>query len=158
MVKQGRCVFILVSINIVFMMITDSVFSALSPYLWLGDVWSTSDTLIQLYSASQTLFYIANTFFACLVIWVLYHFGSNSRHKGLTTLVTKGSGDESVDNNESLMASTARNQRRRSRYLILDSVPGNSSDLDMSMGTALMKSRKHSEIESHGETFDYYQQ
>ena len=92
MIKQGRSVFKAVTINIVFMMITNSVFSVLSPYLWLGEVFSKNDLLIKFYSASATLFYTANTFFACLVLWVLYHFGINSQRNGLASIVGPTSG------------------------------------------------------------------
>ena len=42
MIRQGRKVLIIVSINILIMMVTNSVFSALSPYLWLGEVFTKS--------------------------------------------------------------------------------------------------------------------
>ena len=57
------------------MMVTDSVFSAFSPYLWLGDVFAQDIRLVRFYTASTSLFYIANTFFVCLLLYVIHHFG-----------------------------------------------------------------------------------
>ena len=64
----------IVSINITIMMITNSVFGLLTPYLWLGEVFS-KDGIRELYEASTILFYLANTFFACLMFYVLHYFG-----------------------------------------------------------------------------------
>ena len=74
LVLYGRSLFIIVTCNILVMMITNSVFSALTPYLWYGEVFS-KDGILQLYGISTTLFYLANTFFACLMLYVLYYFG-----------------------------------------------------------------------------------
>ena len=75
LVRHGRIVFNIVVINIAIMMATDSIFSAISPYLWLGDVFAESGTLVKLYAASTSLFYIANTFFVCLLLYLVYYFG-----------------------------------------------------------------------------------
>ena len=75
LVRHGRIVFNIVVINIAIMMATDSIFSAISPYLWLGDVFVQSDLLVKFYAASTALFYIANTFFVCLLLYVVYYFG-----------------------------------------------------------------------------------
>ena len=61
------------------MMITDSVFSAVSPYFWLGDVFSKNSIMMDLYLASTTAFYIANTFFACLLLFVIHNFGIDGK-------------------------------------------------------------------------------
>ena len=74
MIVRGRKVFNLVSANIVVMMICNSVFSAMSPYLWLGDVFSKSSMLVTFFTVATTLFYAANTFFACLLFYVNYKF------------------------------------------------------------------------------------
>jgi hypothetical protein len=73
-VQQGRSMFVIVTVNIAVMMLTNSIFSALSPYLWLGEVFSTSNFLVEMYAAATTLFYFANTFFACLALYIIYHF------------------------------------------------------------------------------------
>ena len=124
--------FIIITINIVFMMITNSVFSALSPYLWLGDVFSKNELMIQFYSAAQTLFYMTNTFFACLVLWVIHHFGINSQRNGLATIVSNTREDaiSSKDDLTSLMnQSHYSGQRfgRKSPYLVMDSKEDNES-------------------------------
>ena len=75
LIIQGRKVLIIASINISIMMVTNSVFSALSPYLWLGEVFTKSMPLVHFYSSTTTLFYIANTFFAILVIYIIYSYG-----------------------------------------------------------------------------------
>jgi len=81
-IKQGRKIFELVLINIVVLMITDSVFSAVSPFLWLGDVYSESKGLVQTYSLSSTIFYLANTVFASLVLYLCYNFDFDSAEEG----------------------------------------------------------------------------
>ena len=78
LIRHGRKVFNIVCINIVIMMLTDSFFSALSPYLWLGDVFVMSSLLVKFYAAFSALFYIANTFFVCLLLYVVYYFGLES--------------------------------------------------------------------------------
>ena len=74
-IRKGKTIFKIIMVNIICMMIFDSVFSALSPYLWLGDVFVKNDTFVQVYMFSTSMFYIANTFFACLLIYVMHHFG-----------------------------------------------------------------------------------
>lgn len=74
-IKRGRTVFKIVTINISIMAVTNSVFSAISPYLWLGDVYSKSNFFIQCFIISTTIFYLANTFFACLLLYVIHKFG-----------------------------------------------------------------------------------
>ena len=56
-------------------MSTDSVFSAIGPYFWMGDVFVVNDTLGKLYAAATSLFYITNSFFVCLLLYVIYYFG-----------------------------------------------------------------------------------
>ena len=75
LVKHGRVVFNIVCINITIMMVTDSVFSAIGPYFWMGDVFVVDDTLGKLYGAATALFYITNSFFVCLLLYVIYYFG-----------------------------------------------------------------------------------
>jgi len=66
--------FIIVTINIVVLMVTDSFFSALSPYLWLGDVYAKSEMLLNFYAISTSLFYLANTFFTILLLYLNHRF------------------------------------------------------------------------------------
>jgi len=68
-------VFKIVTINIIVMMVTNSCFSAISPYLWLGDVYARNQSLVNFYLASTTLFYLANTFFSILLLYVIHRFG-----------------------------------------------------------------------------------
>ena len=75
LVKHGRVVFNIVCINITIMMVTDSVFSAIGPYFWMGDVFVVDDTLGKLYGAATALFYITNSIFVCLLLYVIYYFG-----------------------------------------------------------------------------------
>ena len=77
MIKKGKIIFKIIMINIICMMVFDSVFSALSPYLWLGDVFVTNHSFVVIYMFSTSMFYIANTFFACLLIYVMHHFGEH---------------------------------------------------------------------------------
>ena len=76
-INKGKTIFKIIMVNIICMMIFDSVFSALSPYLWLGDVFVKNDTFVIVYMFSTSMFYIANTFFACLMIYVMHHFGQH---------------------------------------------------------------------------------
>ena len=80
MINQGRLVFKIMIINLIVMMVTNSVFCALSPYLWLGDVFATKGVTIKLYSITTTFFYIANTFFACLMLYVIFYFGIDAEN------------------------------------------------------------------------------
>ena len=75
LVKHGRVVFNIVAINIAIMMATESIFSAISPYIWIGEVFVQSSVYVSFYAASSACFYIANTFFVCLLLYVVYYFG-----------------------------------------------------------------------------------
>lgn len=85
LIKQGRVILLIAGINISIMMITNSFFSVISPYLWFGEVFSKSDLLVHLYFASTELFYIANTFFACLTLYVIYNFDTLDVNVATTT-------------------------------------------------------------------------
>ena len=67
--------FKIVTINIIVLMVTNSFFSAISPFLWLGEVQKKSLMFIKLYAATTSLFYLANTFFAILLLYVIHRFG-----------------------------------------------------------------------------------
>ena len=67
------------------MMITDSVFSVISPYLWLGDVFVDTKWVVICYSISSTLFYLTNTLFACLLIYLTHYFGTELADSALNT-------------------------------------------------------------------------
>ena len=56
LVKHGRVVFNIVCINITIMMVTDSVFSAIGPYFWMGDVFINNNLIGKLYAAATSLF------------------------------------------------------------------------------------------------------
>lgn len=73
-IKQGRQVFLIVTITIIFLMLTDSLYSATSPFLWLSDVYSEDSVIDNLFSTATTLFYATNTFFACLMLYIIYYF------------------------------------------------------------------------------------
>ena len=73
-IKQGRTVFLVVTITIVLLMISNSLYSATSPYLWLRDVYADNTDIENLFSAATTLFYATNTFCACLMLYVNYYF------------------------------------------------------------------------------------
>ena len=59
------------------MMICDSIYSVISPYLWLGDVFEANMLVVYVNSICTSLFYMANTVFACLLIYLTYYFGSH---------------------------------------------------------------------------------
>jgi len=71
-IQQGRLVFKVVTATFIVIMVTNSVFSALSPYLWLGEVYSKNKYIVIFYTGSTTVFYLTNTFFACLVLYIIF--------------------------------------------------------------------------------------
>ena len=73
-VKQGRKVFLIVTITIVLLMLTDSLYSVTVPILWLSDVYAEDTVIVHLFSSATTLFYATNTFFACLMLYIIYYF------------------------------------------------------------------------------------
>lgn len=99
-IKQGRTVFKVVTINICVMAFTNSVFSAISPYLWLGDVYSRNNFFISCFFICTTIFYLANSFFACLLLYVIHKFGldqqGNFRVNRTKSSVTESSQIEST--------------------------------------------------------------
>ena len=90
----------IVAINIIVMMITDSVFSAMSPYLWLGDVFTKNKFMVDLYLVNSTFFYMANTFFACLILYLIYNFGLDGTGR-ISSKSQAGSEDESEEEHKS---------------------------------------------------------
>lgn len=97
----------IVAVNIVVMMITDTVFSALSPYLWLGDVFTKNQFVVNLYMVNSTFFYIANTFFACLIMYLIFNFGLDGGVRTKSPSVT----DSIQAQTENLNESPPRNVR-----------------------------------------------
>ena len=98
-------------------MFTDSIFSALGPYLWLGDVFVQNITLVRLYDGCTVLFYIANTFFVCLLLYVIHYFG----------LPENTVQDDLLDDRQSRQTSFNTNgsdirKARQSPYLALDDI------------------------------------
>ena len=81
MLSQGRLIIKLGTANIIVMMITDSIYSVISPYLWLGYVFEANMFIVITNSVCTSLFYLANTFFACLLIYLTHYFGSHSVEK-----------------------------------------------------------------------------
>lgn len=73
-IKQGREVFIVVIIALVFLMLTDSIYSVITPFLWLGEVYSAKGVIIHLFNTATTLFFAINTFFACLMLYIIFFF------------------------------------------------------------------------------------
>mmetsp|Transcript_11890 Transcript_11890/g.15141 ORF Transcript_11890/g.15141 Transcript_11890/m.15141 type:complete len:148 (+) Transcript_11890:567-1010(+) len=73
-IKQGRQVFLTVTITIFILMLTDSIYSSTSPFLWLSDVYAENPAIEAAFNTSTTLFYATNTFFACLMLYVIYAF------------------------------------------------------------------------------------
>ena len=63
------------AITISLLMFTDSVFSAISPFLWLGDVVTRSSSILHFYAFSNSMFYVLNTFFACLLLFLIHNYG-----------------------------------------------------------------------------------
>ncbi len=59
---------------IIVIMVTNSVFSAISPYLWLGEVYAKNRLIVVFYTGSTSVFYFTNTFFACLMLYCIYKF------------------------------------------------------------------------------------
>ena len=117
LVKHGRVVFNIVCINITIMMVTDSVFSAIGPYFWMGDVFVVDDTLGKLYGAATALFYITNSFFVCLLLYVIYYFGLASGEQSDTP------NSERKRGNSSNMRSISEYENRMSAknpYLSID--------------------------------------
>ena len=73
-IKQGRTVFLVVTITIFILMLTDSVYSATSPFLWLSDVYAENHAIEITFSTATTLFFATNTFFTCLMLYVIFVF------------------------------------------------------------------------------------
>lgn len=96
-ITRGRTVFKIVTINITIMAVTNSVFSAISPYLWLGDVYSRSNFFIECFMVSTTIFYLANTFFACLLLYVIHKFGLDEQGNIDIIRAKKDSEDTTID-------------------------------------------------------------
>lgn len=85
-ISQGRKIFKFVCINIAVLMVCDSFFSALSPFVWLSDVYSNNDGYVRLFAISSTIFYLMNTVFASLLLYAIYSFDfSSNRNDSLTT-------------------------------------------------------------------------
>ena len=93
--------FNIVCVNIAIMMVTDSVFSAIGPYFWMGDVFINNNLIGKLYAAATSLFYITNSCFVCLLLYVIYYFGTHGLaiYFFLTAGGNPGFADEGSDAN-----------------------------------------------------------
>ena len=81
-IKQGRTVFLVVTITIFLLMLTDSVYSATSPFLWLSDVYAENPAIEKTFSTATTLFFATNTFFTCLMLYVIFVFYLEEKDNG----------------------------------------------------------------------------
>lgn len=74
LIKKSRQLFIIVSINIGILMFTNSMFSLLSPFLWIGDVFFSQNTITIVFIISVQLFYLTNTIFSLIMLYAMHHF------------------------------------------------------------------------------------
>ena len=56
------------------LMVTNSLYSITSPFIWLSSVYNKDSVLDDLFNAATSLFYATNTFFACLMLYVVHYF------------------------------------------------------------------------------------
>ena len=65
----------------ILMMITNSVFSLLSPYFWIGDVFASNKKISLAFLISTMLFYITNCAFALLLLYLHYKLQTNVQNE-----------------------------------------------------------------------------
>ena len=76
LIKKSRSIFVVVSINIGILMFTNSMFSLISPFLWISDVFFSNPQLSTAFVWAVQLFYITNTIFSLVILYAMYHFAS----------------------------------------------------------------------------------
>ena len=68
----------------ILMMITNSVFSLLSPYFWIGDVFASNKKISLAFLISTMLFYITNCAFALLLLYLHYKLQTNVQNEEIS--------------------------------------------------------------------------
>ena len=90
-IKRSRRIFIVVSSNTVVLMFTNSMFSLLSPLLWISDVFFSNPTLSICFIVAVQLFYLTNTIFSLLMLYALHHFARYDTEDGPAEVLTGSS-------------------------------------------------------------------
>lgn len=73
-VKRSKQIFLTFTLNIGLIMIADSIYTILSPYLWIYEVLSLDDWWYTYYDVTAEIFYLANTVFAIIMLYALSYF------------------------------------------------------------------------------------
>jgi hypothetical protein len=76
LIKNSKNIFCLFTVNISIMMLTDSLFSLLTPYFWISDVfdYDSESYWKNTYDWFLQVFYIANTAFSLIMLYALHYF------------------------------------------------------------------------------------
>ena len=74
LIKKSKKIFLYVSVNIVVLMFTNSMFGLLSPFLWISDVFYSDQTLTYVFISAVQLFYTTNMLFALVMLYAMHHF------------------------------------------------------------------------------------
>ena len=74
LIMKSRKIFVVVSINIGILMFTNSMFSLLSPFLWIGDVFYSQQDLMLVFTVSVQMFYLTNMLFSLVIVYAMHHF------------------------------------------------------------------------------------
>ena len=100
LILKSRKIFFWVSVNIIVLMFTNSMFGLLSPFLWISDVFYSDKTLTYVFVIAVQLFYTANMLFALTMMYAMHHFAhyNNNDNQELDASRLKDDRDNSVDN------------------------------------------------------------
>jgi hypothetical protein len=74
MLEQSKKIFTSFAVNIGLIMVTDSAYTLVAPYLWIIKAISTESYLYTYYDVSLELFFMMNTVFSIFMLYALYFF------------------------------------------------------------------------------------
>ena len=99
LIKKSKKIFLYVSVNIVVLMFTNSMFGLLSPFLWISDVFYSDKTLTYVFISAVQLFYTTNMLFALVMLYAMHHFAhyEHNSNDGNDDPRSRDDRDNSVD-------------------------------------------------------------
>jgi hypothetical protein len=74
MLQRSKKIFTSFAVNVGIIMITDSAYTLVAPYLWIIKSFGTQNYAYTYYDISLELFFLMNTVFSIFMLYTLYFF------------------------------------------------------------------------------------
>jgi len=74
MLQRSKKIFTSFAVNVGIIMITDSAYTLVAPYLWIIKSFETQNYAYTYYDISEELFFLMNTVFSIFMLYTIYFF------------------------------------------------------------------------------------